>query len=71
MLSKLIRIPTTRDVYMDLGTSVQNMIQETVSKTTKIPSKAEAMKMMREKWIFRYYPTRGSENKFWDGYSYR
>ena len=61
-----MRIPTTSDVYMDLGTSVHNMIQETVSKTTKIPSRAEAMKKMKEKWIFRYYPNQGSENKFWD-----
>ena len=63
-LSKLMRIPTSGNVFMDLGSSVHKMIQETVDKTGSIPTKKEALKKLEEKWIFKSYSNKRQETSF-------
>ena len=65
-LSKLMRIPSKANVYTDLGSSVHKMIEETVGKTGKVPTKNAAVKKLKEKWIFRSYSRASEEKTFWN-----
>ena len=64
-LSKLERTPTPSNVFMDLGSSIHNMIEDVSQDTGKIPKKDEAITKLKEKWIFKSYQSGSTENTFW------
>jgi len=64
-LSKLERTPTPSNVFLDLGSSIHNMIQEVSQDSGNIPKKDEAITKLREKWIFKSYQNGSIENTFW------
>jgi DNA helicase-2/ATP-dependent DNA helicase PcrA len=63
--SKLERTPTPSNVFLDLGSSIHNMIQDVSKDTGKIPKKDDAITKLKEKWIFKSYQNKSTENTFW------
>ena len=64
LLSKILRTPSPGSIYTELGTSIHEMIQETADTSGKIPTKAEVMKKLNEKWHFTSFQSGTSEKQF-------
>ena len=67
-LEKIQKTPTIDSaIALDLGTSVHDMIDGLIKDDPKkIPTKAEALKKLKEKWVFRAYPSKATENSHWE-----
>jgi len=66
LLSKILRTPSPGSIYTDLGTSIHEMIQETADTSGKIPTKAEVMQKLKEKWHWTTFQNATSEGQFYE-----